>query len=84
MCGPSGLASLRISDEMNKGLSGPDRRRVLGLAAGLAGGLAAPAVVRADSPLSWRLATAWPKDARGGAANARRLAEMIGSLPAGV
>lgn len=68
---------------MKKGLSGPDRRRVIGLAAGLAGGLAAPAIVRAQSPISWRLATGWPKDARGAAANARRLAEMIGSTSGG-
>ncbi|MEX2319400.1 MAG: ABC transporter substrate-binding protein [Bauldia sp.] len=68
---------------MTSGQSRPDRRRVLGLAAGLAGGLAAPAVVRADTSISWRMATGWPKDARGGAANARRLAEMIGSLSGG-
>jgi TRAP-type mannitol/chloroaromatic compound transport system substrate-binding protein len=67
---------------METGGSDPDRRRVLGLAAGLAG-LAAPAVARADTPVSWRLATAWPKDARGGAANARRMAEMIASLSGG-
>lgn len=63
--------------------SGPDRRRVLGLAAGLAGGLAAPAVARADVSVTWRLSTAWPKDSRGGGINARRLADQIAALSGG-
>lgn len=61
----------------------PNRRRVLGLAAGLAGGLAAPAVARADAPVTWRMATAWPRDARGGGVNARRLADLVGALSGG-
>lgn len=62
---------------------GPDRRRILGIGLGIAGGLAAPAVVRADDKLVWRMATAWPKGERGAGANADRLAEMIGTLSGG-
>lgn len=68
---------------MTAGQNGPDRRRVLGLAAGLAGGLASPAIVRAEAPVAWKFATAWPKDARGGGMSARRLAEQIAALSAG-
>jgi TRAP-type mannitol/chloroaromatic compound transport system substrate-binding protein len=69
---------------MTRRLSRPDRRRVLSMtAASLAGGLAAPAVVRADAPIVWKMATAWPKDAPGGSSNARRLAESIAEISGG-
>lgn len=68
---------------MKKQRRGPDRRHVLGLGFGLAGGLAAPAIVRADDKYAWRMATAWPKGASGAGANADRLAEMIGTLSGG-
>jgi TRAP-type mannitol/chloroaromatic compound transport system substrate-binding protein len=69
---------------MTKRLDRPDRRRVLGMTAvGLAGGLAAPAIARADAPIAWKMATAWPKDAPGGGSNARRLSEIIAAMSGG-
>lgn len=59
------------------------RRNFLGLTAGLAGALASPAIVRADTPTTWKLATGWPRDARGGGVNARRLGEQIAALSGG-
>jgi TRAP-type mannitol/chloroaromatic compound transport system substrate-binding protein len=68
---------------MTKRRDGPNRRRVLGLGIGAAGGLAAPALVQADEKRVWRMTTAWPKDAPGAGTNANRLADMIGTLSGG-
>lgn len=68
---------------MANGRSGPNRRRVLGFAAGVAGVLSSPAVVRADAPVVWRMASAWPKDSTGPGRSASRLAEQIGDLSGG-
>jgi TRAP-type mannitol/chloroaromatic compound transport system substrate-binding protein len=60
----------------------PDRRRVLGLGLGLAGSaLASPA--SAADPVTWKMATAWPKEAPGVGVNARRLADKITTLSGG-
>lgn len=62
----------------------PHRRKFLSLAAGsIAGTLAMPAIVRAQAPIAWKLATAWPRDARGGGANAARLAELLPAMSGG-
>jgi TRAP-type mannitol/chloroaromatic compound transport system substrate-binding protein len=66
---------------MTKGGTHPDRRRVLGL--GMAAGLALPSVARADAPIVWKMATAWPKDTPGLSSNARRIAEMVGAMSGG-
>lgn len=68
---------------MNKRRDGPNRRRVIGMGVGVAGGLASPAVVRAAESRVWRMATAWSKDEPGAGTNADRLAEMIGTLSGG-
>lgn len=62
--------------------SKPTRRRLL--AAGAAAGtLAAPAVLRADAPLRWRMATSWPRNLPGPGMNAQRLADRIGQMSGG-
>jgi TRAP-type mannitol/chloroaromatic compound transport system substrate-binding protein len=67
---------------MASGSHNPDRRRVLGL--GLAAtAAAAPLPARAEEPITWRMATTWPKDSPGVGVNARRLAEMIGAMSGG-
>jgi len=68
---------------MVKSREGPDRRRVMGMGVGVAGVLAAPAIVRADDRRVWRMATAWSRDEPGAGKNAGRLAEMIGTLSGG-
>ncbi len=68
---------------MTKRRDGPSRRRVIGIGIGVAGGIAAPAIVKADEKRVWRMATAWPKDEPGTGTNAARLAEMIGTLSSG-
>jgi TRAP-type mannitol/chloroaromatic compound transport system substrate-binding protein len=68
---------------MSNRRGGHDRRRVIGMGIGVAGGLAAPAIARADGKLAWRMATAWPRNEPGAGANAERLAEMIGILSGG-
>ena len=62
---------------------GLDRRRVLGIGAGLAGSMAAPAIARADERLVWKMSTAWRKDEPGAGINAQRLADTIGALSGG-
>ena len=60
----------------------PDRRRVLGL--GLAAtGMAAIPAARAEEPIVWKMATAWPKNMAGVGVNARRITEMIGAMSSG-
>jgi TRAP-type mannitol/chloroaromatic compound transport system substrate-binding protein len=68
---------------MTVGKGRPHRRRVLTLAAGLVGGVSAPAIIGAAAPITWKMATAWPKDARGVAASASRLAAAIGTMSGG-
>ncbi len=69
---------------MTDGKQRPHRRRFLAqLGAGLTGGVAAPAVIGAAAPITWKMATAWPKDAPGVAVSARRLAEAIATMSAG-
>ncbi|MEZ5839700.1 MAG: TRAP transporter substrate-binding protein [Hyphomicrobiales bacterium] len=60
------------------------RRKALGVAgAGLAGALATPAIVRADTPMTWKMATSWPKGAPGVGVNAQRVADMITAMSGG-
>lgn len=60
----------------------PNRRALL--AGGLAGTLAAPAIVRADpAPLEWRMVTSWPKNLPGPGVTAERLAARINRLGRG-
>ena len=62
-------------------MKGASRRGVL---AGItAGGLAAPAVLRAQSRLRWRMVTSWPRNLPGPGVSARRLAERIAALSGG-
>jgi TRAP-type mannitol/chloroaromatic compound transport system substrate-binding protein len=56
------------------------RRRVL---AGLAGGLAMPAVARAQQGMRWRMVTSWTKNLPGPGVSARRIAERITALSEG-
>ncbi|MBB5753876.1 TRAP transporter substrate-binding protein [Prosthecomicrobium pneumaticum] len=63
---------------------GANRRTALRLGLlGAAGALAAPAVVRADTPVIWRMATAWPADAPGLGTAAASIAQTIGVLSGG-
>lgn len=52
---------------------------------GLAGAttLAVPAVARAQETITWRMATAWPKNAPGVGVNAQRLADSITAMSGG-
>ncbi|MEP3279589.1 MAG: TRAP transporter substrate-binding protein [Stappiaceae bacterium] len=60
------------------------RRKLLSTSGlGLAGVLAAPQYVTAQAPITWRMATSWPKDAPGVSSNAARLAETITAMSAG-
>lgn len=63
--------------------AGVNRRRLFGLGSAAAVTLAAPAIARAETPVVWKMATAWPKNSRGGGANARRLAETVAALSGG-
>jgi TRAP-type mannitol/chloroaromatic compound transport system substrate-binding protein len=59
------------------------RRTILtGVGAALAG-VRAPAVVRAQDSLTWRMVTTWPKNAPGVGVNAQRLADSIGAMSGG-
>jgi TRAP-type mannitol/chloroaromatic compound transport system substrate-binding protein len=57
-------------------------RRTL-LASALAGGLAAPAVVRAADTVSWRMVTSWPRNLPGPGMTAQRLVDRIGAMSGG-
>jgi TRAP-type mannitol/chloroaromatic compound transport system substrate-binding protein len=59
------------------------RRGVLAAAVAGAGVVAAPAVLRAQAAITWRMATAWPKNTPGVGVNAQRLADMIGAMSGG-
>ena len=54
-----------------------------GLLIGGAGSLAAPAVLRAEDGLRWRMVTSWPRNLPGPGMNAQRLADRIGRLSGG-
>ncbi len=54
-----------------------------GLLIGGAGVLAAPAVLRAEDGLRWRMVTSWPRNLPGPGMNAQRLADRIGQLSGG-
>ncbi len=58
------------------------RRRTF-LACAAAAPLAAPAVLRAQTPLRWRMVTSWPRGLPGPGTNAQRLAERIERLSGG-
>lgn len=63
---------------------GADRRMALRLGLfGAAGALAAPHVARAQAPIVWKMATAWPAEAPGVAASAKAIADTIGTLSGG-
>jgi TRAP-type mannitol/chloroaromatic compound transport system substrate-binding protein len=58
------------------------RRRLAGsLVAGSA--IAAPAVLRAETPHHWTMVTSWPRDLPGPGVTARRLADRINTMSAG-
>jgi TRAP-type mannitol/chloroaromatic compound transport system substrate-binding protein len=48
-----------------------------------AGTLAAPAVLRAQDALTWRMVTSWPRNLPGPGMNAQRLADRIGRMSGG-
>jgi TRAP-type mannitol/chloroaromatic compound transport system substrate-binding protein len=50
---------------------------------GSAGALAAPAVLRAQTPARWRMVTSWPRNLPGPGMNAQRLADRIGAISGG-
>lgn len=56
------------------------RTALLGGGAGL---VAAPAVLRAQDAVRWRMVTSWPRDLPGPGMNARRLAERITAMSRG-
>lgn len=56
------------------------RRAFLGAAAT---GLAAPSVLRAETPMSWRMVTSWPRNLPGPGATAQRLADRIVAMSGG-
>src|SRR5215467_15160843 len=58
------------------------RKLVGGAGVALAGTLAAPAVVRAQTQ-RWRMVTSWPKRLPGPGMSAERVAERIGTLSGG-
>ena len=59
------------------------RRSLLGLGAAAVGTLAAPAIVRADTKLNWKMVTSWPKNSPGVGVNAQRLADAITTMSGG-
>src|SRR5690606_9164162 len=74
----------RMEGMMTRRLGSMSRRTMLGAGAGaLAGTLAAPAVVRAQAPLQWKMATSWPKNTPGVGVNAQRCADMITAMSGG-
>lgn len=56
----------------------PNRRTFL--AAGAAGALAAPAIARAQQPISWRMVTSWQPNLPGPGVSAARLARRINAM----
>jgi TRAP-type mannitol/chloroaromatic compound transport system substrate-binding protein len=56
------------------------RRSTFALTAGL---VAAPTVVRAQTPLKWRMVTSWPKNLPGPGVSARRVTERIAAMSGG-
>ncbi|NLH83251.1 MAG: TRAP transporter substrate-binding protein, partial [Phyllobacteriaceae bacterium] len=61
------------------------RREFFGLGAATlaAGSLAAPAIVRAEEKLNWKMVTSWPKNSPGVGVNAQRLADSITAMSNG-
>jgi TRAP-type mannitol/chloroaromatic compound transport system substrate-binding protein len=53
------------------------------LAGTAAGAVAAPFVARADGPVRWRMATAWPPDLPGPGVSARRITERVAAMSGG-
>ena len=61
-----------------------NRRSVLtGLAAGSAATLAAPAIVKADDAIVWKMAMSWPKQVPGVGVNGVRFAERVNAMSGG-
>ncbi|MCB2011257.1 MAG: TRAP transporter substrate-binding protein [Geminicoccaceae bacterium] len=66
-----------------------DRRKALGAGLGLAGAaaaggmVAAPSVVRAQTPVRWRMVTSWPRNLPGPGVTAQRLADRITAMSGG-
>lgn len=58
----------------------PRRRLLVATAASV---LAAPATLRADTPLRWRMVTSWPRNLPGPGTSAARLAERLQKLSGG-
>ena len=59
------------------------RSLIAGVGGGAAAILAAPAIARAQTQISWKMATSWPKGSPGPGMNAQRLADMITAMSAG-
>lgn len=61
------------------------RRDLFGLGAATlaAGALAAPAIVKAEEKLTWKMVTSWPKNSPGVGVNAQRLADSITAMSGG-
>jgi TRAP-type mannitol/chloroaromatic compound transport system substrate-binding protein len=62
-------------------MTGLSRR--VALAGAAAGSLAAPAILRADTPRQWRMVTSWPKNLPGPGMSAERLAKRLATLSGG-
>ncbi len=58
-------------------------RRRSALVAGAAAALASPHLARAEGPVRWRMATAWPADLPGPGVSARRICERVEALSGG-
>ncbi|MCZ4282256.1 TRAP transporter substrate-binding protein [Kiloniella laminariae] len=73
-----------LEKQNNSRVKGISRRELLGaFAVGGAASLAAPAVVRADEKIVWKMAMSWPRNVPGVGVNAQRLAEMITTMSGG-
>ncbi len=62
-------------------MTGLSRRSVIAAVGGSP--LAAPSVLRAGTPLRWRMVTSWPRELPGPGVSARRLAQRIARLSRG-
>ncbi len=65
---------------MAGGVERISRRAALGV---IVGGLAAPAVARAETRWRWRMATSWPKGRAGPGVSAQRIADRINAMSGG-
>lgn len=59
------------------------RSLIAGVGGGAAAVLATPSLVRAQTQITWKMATSWPKGSPGPGMNAQRLADMITAMSGG-